>query len=158
MISTRVATPDDARLFFDWRVDKLVVAQSFNTEPIEFSRHKKWFEAKIADPYASLYVFQLDGEDAGQARFDQVDNAAEISYSLAARFRGRRLATPLLDSAIKKFLHDSPHITKLIAKVKHDNAVSNRVFEKLAFTLLPSTDSEADSEANNTFQLTVERQ
>ncbi len=149
MITTRPATAQDARLFFDWRNDKLVAAQSFNSDPIEFSQHETWFRAKLANPDARLYVFRYRGADAGQVRFDKQGNQAEISYSLDAEFRGKGLASALLKNAIERFGKDEPGVHHLIAKVKKDNVASNRVFEKLAFRLLPADSPDSD----NTFEL-----
>jgi RimJ/RimL family protein N-acetyltransferase len=151
MISARPATPADARLFFDWRNDKLVAAQSFSSDPIEFDQHKNWFESKLADPDSHLYVFQSDDRDAGQVRFDQDNDSALISYSLDAGFRGKGLATPLLQCAIDTFCRENPVVRTLIAKVKKDNTASNRVFEKLEFDLLPAQGTD------NTFELTIHK-
>ncbi len=149
MISTRPATLADARLFFDWRNDKLVAAQSFNPDPIPFDQHKNWFAAKLAHPDATLYVFLSQNRNAGQVRFDKDNDSALISYSLDAAFRGQGLAAPLLQCAIEKFCSENPMVRTLIAKVKQDNAASNRVFEKLGFDLL------ATEGADNTFELTT---
>ena len=144
MIDIRQATADDVNLYFNWRNDEVVAAQSFDSNPIDFELHRLWFEKKLAHPNAFLYVFLHCGVDAGQVRFDCRRSQADISYSLANGYRGRGLATPLMLQAIHRFNRDCPTVNTLVAQVKPDNIASVRVFEKLHFQLCEQRQSVAN--------------
>ena len=68
-----------------------------------------------------------------QVRFDIEGSSATINYSLDAAFRGRGLATAIVDTAIRTFREEFGDVETIIAFVKPDNVASCRVFEKLDF-------------------------
>jgi RimJ/RimL family protein N-acetyltransferase len=74
------------------------------------------------------------GIPIGQVRFDRRDTAFEISYAVAPPFRGRRLGSAILRSAIDAFHAERPGHT-LIGQVKIDNPASLRIFEQLGFSV-----------------------
>jgi spore coat polysaccharide biosynthesis predicted glycosyltransferase SpsG/L-amino acid N-acyltransferase YncA len=140
-IRLRKATTNDCRRYFDWANDPAVRQQSFSSEPIPYEQHERWFAAKLADPAEHLYLLSLDGQPMGQVRFSLTGERGEtaiISYALAAPFRGRGLAAPMLERAIAQLAADQPTVQQLLGYVKNTNEASRRVFTSLEFYARPT--------------------
>ena len=140
-IRLRKATADDCRRYFDWANDPAVRQQSFSSEPIPYEQHERWFAAKLADPTEYLYLLSLDEQPMGQVRFSLTGERGEtaiISYALAAPFRGRGLAAPMLERAIAQLALDQPTVQQLLGYVKNTNEASRRVFTALEFFARPT--------------------
>ena len=133
MLSVRKATESDLQQFFDWRNDPAVVAASFSQGEIAMQDHRPWFLRKLASDDCGMYVVEHDSAPAAQVRFDIDGTDATINYSLDAAFRGRGLATAIVDKAIRRFREEFAEVETIVAFVKPDNIASCRVFEKLDF-------------------------
>ena len=132
-ISLRPATAADCRQYFDWANDPAVRQQSYNSDPIPYEQHQRWFAAKLADPAETLYLLSYDNQPLGQVRFSTAGEEAVISYALAAPFRGRGLAAPMLERAIAQLATERPALRRLLGYVKNSNEASGRVFAALDF-------------------------
>jgi len=140
-IRLRKATADDCHRYFDWANDPAVRQQSFSSEPIPYEQHERWFAAKLADPAECLYLLSLDEQPMGQVRFSLTGERGEtaiISYALAAPFRGRGLAAPMLERAMAQLAADQPTVQQLLGYVKNTNEASRRVFTALEFFARPT--------------------
>lgn len=140
-IRLRKATADDCRRYFDWANDPAVRQQSFSSEPIPYEQHERWFAAKLADPAECLYLLSLDEQPMGQVRFSlrgEQNEQAIISYALAAPFRGRGLAAPMLECALLQLAAERPKVQQLLGYVKNTNEASRRVFTALEFLARPT--------------------
>ena len=77
----RRADENDSQLLWDWANDPDVRTVSFSTEPIPWERHLQWFNAKLADPDAVLYVaIDPEGTPIGHVRY-QIDGARAASQA-----------------------------------------------------------------------------
>ena len=132
-ISLRPATAADCRQYFDWANDPAVRQQSYNSDPIPYEQHQRWFAAKLADPAETLYLLSYGDQPLGQVRFSTAGEEAVISYALAAPFRGRGLAAPMLERAIAQLATERPALRRLLGYVKNSNEASGRVFAALDF-------------------------
>ena len=137
----RPATAADAQLYFDWANDPITRQQSFNSAPISWENHVAWFNRKLADPATLMLVFEVkSGDPIGQVRFEkQPDDEVIIGVSLDAFFRGKGLASTLIQAAIsagREHWRNSAeagtaiHIT---AYIKPENVASIRAFERAGF-------------------------
>ena len=131
MIAVRAAVPADRRIVFEWAIAPLTRAMSFNTAPILWEDHCRWFDAKLDDPATRLLILEHDGRAAGQARFDLADERATISVALAPGARGRGLSTPAIIAALAAL---PMSVTGCDAFIKPDNTRSIRAFERAGFT------------------------
>jgi RimJ/RimL family protein N-acetyltransferase len=127
----RLATMADIKLYWEWVNDAQVRKNAFNESFVEWSEHQKWFEESLYSARLILLVIERDKIPIGQVRFDKEGEHYKIDYSLAEQFRGKNLAVPLLNSAIK-FLKRI-HSFVLIAEVKNSNHASLKVFKKMGF-------------------------
>jgi RimJ/RimL family protein N-acetyltransferase len=129
--TVRLATMEDIKLYWEWVNDAQVRKNAFNESFVEWSEHQKWFEESLYSARLILLVIERDKIPIGQVRFDKEGEHYKIDYSLAEQFRGKNLAVPLLNSAIK-FLKRI-HSFVLIAEVKNSNHASLKVFKKMGF-------------------------
>lgn len=129
----RQATVGDCRLIFDWANDPDTRANSAVTEPIEWDGHVEWFEHKLADPNAEIWIVENgEGMPLGQVRFDVGGDEAEIGIMVAAEHRGSGLGTQVIEQATREFLARRAGVT-VIAHVRHHNEASQRAFVKAGY-------------------------
>jgi L-amino acid N-acyltransferase YncA len=106
---------------------------SFRPEPIPWEEHERWYERVLGDPQVLLMVGEAWEAGAwvpvGQVR---MDGDGTVSLGLESRFRGRRLAGPLLRTGVLVARARKPG-RKLFAHIKHENAASRHVFEQVGF-------------------------
>lgn len=141
-------TKQDCDLVFSLSNDPLVRACSFNTNPIEYEQHCKWFAKTVSDSNI-LFFLVFEGEDfVGQIRFNrnsEVSMDCVISLSITERFRGKHIARQFIELGIEEMHNKWYGITTIVAEVKSDNAASNALFIKEGFKLVSSV---------NTYKLT----
>ena len=138
----RPATENDCALLFRFRNEALVRAMSFHTEEIPYEVHADFFEKLMREEDRKQYILEVDEEPAGQLRIRQCENplngeftAAEISYSIDPRFRGKGWGTLLLKQAGTKAEESFPEAALLIGSVKPGNKASMKAFEKAGFQI-----------------------
>ncbi len=124
----------DVQITFQWANDSELRSQSFNSDPILFENHETWFNRKINDSSAFLYIFEYKNLPIAQVRFD-VGEEATISYSIDRHFRGRGWGHIVVEKAIERFQHEREigKPNKIVGYVKLENLSSNIIFEKLGF-------------------------
>lgn len=136
----RKANSLDKKIVYEWANDSDTRKNSFNTEPIPWENHEKWYQ-KIMDSMKSketeksvLFICMDFMIPVGSVRIDKKEEGiAEISYTVAPDYRGNGYGQKmiiLLENEIKK---NYPEINILAAEVKNDNLASSRIFEKLEF-------------------------
>ncbi|MDO6391113.1 UDP-2,4-diacetamido-2,4,6-trideoxy-beta-L-altropyranose hydrolase [Pontibacter sp. BT731] len=132
-LNLRKAIPQDLHLLFDWANDPEVRRHSFNPEPILLENHTRWFQSKLDNPDAMLYLAEADGEPAAHIRFDIHGSTATISYLIGADYRGKGLGHTVLLKGIQQLLHDRPDVQLVEGLVEQQNKASVRSFEKAGF-------------------------
>lgn len=129
----------DCDLVFSLSNDPLVRACSFNTKPIEYEQHCKWFEKTCADSN-TLFFLIFDGDNfVGQIRFNRDSEQSTeciISLSITKEFRGKHIAGEFLELGINELKKNWKNIKSVIAEVKDENIASNKLFEKEGFKLV----------------------
>jgi len=132
-ISLRSAEDCDCRLLWEWANDPLTRAMSFSSEPIPWEAHVSWFQAKLADPKAIVYIAaDMHGQPVGQLRFLTGEDRATISISLVPEWRGRGLALEIINVGVEKFFRMS-NVRAIDAYIKPGNAASLRLFPRAGF-------------------------
>jgi RimJ/RimL family protein N-acetyltransferase len=129
----------DARFLFRLRNDPVIRQNSFQQGQLRFADHRAWLEARLTDPKRRvrfwIALFVSPGRapvPMGQVRFDRDGHPgrAEISIALAAAFRGRGWAAPLL----RRALGCTPSsVERVLARIRIENAVSLHAFLRVDF-------------------------
>ena len=135
-ICFRLAQQNDCRMLWEWSNHSSIRQASFSVAQIDWDSHVHWFNRKIINPDCYYWV-AVDGynKPIGQVRFElnqATTEEAVISVSVAPKYQGHGYGQPLIKSASRKLLMQTPveHITAFI-KIK--NIRSIRTFEKAGF-------------------------
>ena len=127
-IFLRSAEYDDLDLLFKWANDPVVRASSFNTDPIPYESHVKWFKEMMEDATVLQYILMDDDTPIGQIRLDTYGDKAEIGYSIESEHRSKGYGHKILQLVVGEIKMNHPEIKTLISKVKADNTASNKLF------------------------------
>lgn len=139
----RRADREDVELFFKWVNEPAVRANSFNTEPIPWENHQKWFEKVLADAEVRIYVLMHDNLPVGQVRLVFEDSKWQISYSIVSAYRGQGYGKRILQLAENELISNGRNGEKLFAEVKAHNMASQRIFNSLGYAESKSNHSNA---------------
>ena len=143
LIELRPVREDDARLLWEWVNDSVVRASAFNTEAIAWDTHVGWLAARLANPFAHLYLASdAEGTPLGQVRFEgrgtgHESATSELSVSVAPAFRGAGWGPALIDVAVRR-LFEETSVQGVLARVRPENARSQSAFEDAAFVRDPA--------------------
>lgn len=146
-LRVRYAKLDDEALLLEWANDPITRRNAFSSETISEETHRYWFRSRLREIVGCrLYIVEThDGVALGQVRFEQVDCAWRIDYSLAPHLRGRGLGRPLLEAALSALREDAPS-ARVFGQVKNSNQSSCRVFESLGFKAKTKRESAVEYE------------
>lgn len=133
MMRLRPAQLQDADLLFKWQRDKDVRRWSFSKGPENLDRHIDWFRAKLADSDSSILICETEsGEPVGCVRRDRTGSHVTCGLVIDPSFRGRRLASLVLQWAIERWTKIDPNLA-LDAWIKPENEASRRCFRQAGF-------------------------
>ena len=138
-LGVRRAEAADEGMLLEWANDPVTRANGFNPNLITPDEHHRWYLLKLRDRDCRFYIVEALGTPVGQVRFDREGPDWTISYALAPPFRGRRLASRVLEAAMAK-LSSGGEGGLLLALVKGQNVASRRVFEGLDFAASSDAD------------------
>ena len=130
----REATKDDVDLIFNWANDDDERRFSFNPQKIVYEDHCRWYEKKLNSDDTSIYVLMCDDTPVGQCRLDVEEQDALISYFIDKSYRNRGYGKRLLNLVADKVVDDYPMVSCLVAQVKTENILSQKVFLSLGYT------------------------
>lgn len=126
--SIRLATIDDMKKVFELSNDDVVRANSINKEKIKWEDHVSWFENRIKKTDEPFYIVESEKNDfIAQVRFDKKEEIT-ISISIAEAFRGKGLASKIINECVKKAGCD-----EVVAYVYDTNVASIKTFTKAGF-------------------------
>jgi RimJ/RimL family protein N-acetyltransferase len=127
-ITFRMATQEDAMLYFNWANDVEVRKNSFHTTAISYEEHIRWFNAKLISGKCFFYLFSnIEGVPIGQVRIETYPEETVIGISLDGMFRGKGLSVKILRMATSHYLNWHPN-EKIFAYIKCRNISSYKSF------------------------------
>ncbi len=130
-LALRPAEAGDCGFYFALVNDPDVRRASFQSAPIPWVQHRRWFDAKRTAPDSHLWVMTAGALPVGQLRLDRKDPYTYIDYSLDPLVRGRGWGRAIIALGLRRiFESESPVIR---AEVKGGNVASRAIFEKLGF-------------------------
>lgn len=134
-LCARPACLTDEALLLRWANDPLVRQRSFISKPITATDHRRWFYRRLRNwDRAKTYIAQTqDDLPVGVVRFDDTGSGWEIGISIDAAARGHRLGACVLKAAMDSLRAVLPPKAALFGRVKHENAQSQALFERLGF-------------------------
>jgi len=129
-LNLRRANPEDVDLLFNWVNDPITRAMSRSSASIPWETHKIWFEAKLQDDNAVIWIGMVEDQPVGQVRVDHTGAGAEVDVSVDAEHRGRGIGTALLKALVALSPFGG---TLLYAEVKRENLGSIGAFLSAGF-------------------------
>lgn len=144
MLELRPVHRDDCQLLFSWVNDLDVRAGSFDSAPISWDQHLKWFEDRLDDDaWFGFIVMDETTKPIGQVRFDITRGDAVISLSLAPihRGNGRGVKVIQLGTAI---LFDKTDVKVIHAYIRPGNVPSIRAFRRAGFQFREPTTTKGE--------------
>ncbi len=129
MIYLRKATMQDMDLIYEWANDSVVRINSFNSYPIQYDTHVKWFNRIMSDESVLQFILMDDDTPVGQIRLNIEGDEAEIGYSIALLYRGKGYGHKVLQLIAEEVKARHQEIKCLVAKVKPENIASSKLFE-----------------------------
>lgn len=131
-IRLRRADPADMEQIYRLANDPVVRENAFTPEPIALVDHARWYATRLASPDTVFFVLDLDGAVLAVARYDRVEDEAEIDVAVHPAFRGRGLGERILRGSVPAaFVALS--VSRLRAVVFARNAASRRCFTRAGF-------------------------
>ncbi len=138
-LQARIANADDVILMYGWANDPLVREMSLNQGTVPLDTYKRFFSVLRHDTDVLLLIVEGLENDVwlpvAQVRLHK-DGA--ISVSVAADYRGKRLASPVISTALD-FAAEVFTLDMVIARIQHRNIASIRAFEGAGFTFSRET-------------------
>ena len=131
----RRAVDSDVRRVFEWRNHETVRRSSLYTGELDWKGHQNWFLNSLKNPDRHILIGERDHVPIGVLRFDVAGNQAEISIFTDPNLTGQGLGSQLLQQGVIWCKQHIPALRELVAKVRQENLVSMRLFEKTGFTV-----------------------
>ncbi|MBZ0104042.1 MAG: UDP-2,4-diacetamido-2,4,6-trideoxy-beta-L-altropyranose hydrolase [Sulfuricella denitrificans] len=132
-IELRRATEDDERKLFEWRNAPETRRHAFDSNPIAWEDHVRWFRATLTNADRRLLIGEIDQEAVGVLRYDLAGDYAEISIYLVPGHSGRGLGTALLREGSMWIRLNLPQVRHIRAKILPDNLPSRKAFAKAGY-------------------------
>ena len=132
-LDVRNASLEDSKLLFQWANDPTTRSQSYNSEPIQFQDHIKWYSSKMAEPNCYIFIFEINGEPVGQIRYQLIKNEYVLGYSVNNEHRGKGLGTSVLMRGSMALKKERGNDIKIVGHVKHENLASVYAFRNCGY-------------------------
>jgi len=132
-ISLRGVQANDMQDLFNWRNHPDIRKNFFNTKPISWDEHKRWFKEKIGDSKTTIYMAYCQAQKIGTVRFENKENAIKTSVLLSPDYIGKGLGAEIIRIGTDRFIKDKSPTKPIIAEIKKDNIQSIKAFQKAGF-------------------------
>ena len=139
----RAAKKGDTRRVFEWANDPVTRAASFQSEPIQWKHHIRWFECSLESPKRYLFIAEYAGIPTALLRFDRHGDGSDwsiatIGVNVSPSERGKGLGTELLRHGTA--LAGRLSIGCIHAEIRSENVASRRAFEKAGYVYAGEAD------------------
>mgnify|MGYP001604517659 CR=1 FL=1 len=129
----RNADKNDAVDIFKWRNHPDVRKNSFNTNPILWEEHEKWFKKKLAESDIAIYTVCCRDKKIGAIRFEDKGEAVKVNIMLNPDFLGKGFGSKIIRLGTEKFIKERQPDKSIHAEIKKDNIASIRAFQKAGY-------------------------
>jgi RimJ/RimL family protein N-acetyltransferase len=132
----RRAGPADCRRVWEWANEEAARAASFSSDPIPWSDHEKWFDARLREERCRILIAcDADDREIGYVRMEAEAESddATISICVAPERRGRGLGRRMIERAMAAADAWQPD-RRVHAYIRPENAASARAFAAAGFS------------------------
>ncbi|MBV9573583.1 MAG: GNAT family N-acetyltransferase [Acidobacteriales bacterium] len=132
-VTLRPALIADAEMVFSWRNDPFLVARSSSGRTVTWEEHRRWFESAVSGNQRKMFIVLVDGDPAGQVRFDPVDRGiCAISAYLLKPYTARGLGVTAIRQGCDVIFKEWG-VAEIRACVREDNPAGCSGFLKAGF-------------------------
>jgi UDP-2,4-diacetamido-2,4,6-trideoxy-beta-L-altropyranose hydrolase len=133
LVTLRPAGAEDCRRVWLWRNDEETRRASFDSSPIPFETHERWFHESLQSSRRKILIVIAGDTPSGVIRLDIAARQAIVSIHLAPECRGHGLGPAAL-GAVSELAFGEIGLHCLLAAIKPDNHSSLAAFGKAGFT------------------------
>lgn len=134
-LKIRTAQEKDCKDIWLWRNTHHARRASFQSDPIAYADHERWFERKTQDPKAVLWIAETAQEKVGHVRYEIDAGKATISIVLNPKFYGLGLGAQVIAMADRKLLKSTQGAYNIQAEIQDHHTVSVRAFTAAGYKL-----------------------
>ncbi len=132
-ISLRLADRSDRKDIWLWRNNTDTRKASFDERRIPFREHERWFNSKIADNNARIYIAEKGVKKIGVIRFEFGNKRINVSVNLNPVFFGKGFGPGIIKLGSNKFMSEINKAKQIIAEIKKDNLISQKAFARAGY-------------------------
>jgi|CXWL01.1.fsa_nt_gi spore coat polysaccharide biosynthesis predicted glycosyltransferase SpsG/RimJ/RimL family protein N-acetyltransferase len=134
-ISLRTAQNSDCRDIWLWRNTHQARRASFQSEPIAYEQHERWFERKTKESQSILWIAQSGKDKIGHVRYEIDGDRAAISIVLNPRYYGMGLGGKVIRMADQKFVNTGKCSCVIHAEIQDHHLASVGAFVSAGYRL-----------------------
>lgn len=135
----RCVSVQDEQTLFEWANDPVTRKNSFNSEPISWDTHQRWFKEKLNSPDTYIWMFECQNISCGWVRIEKMEKIFKLSCLIATPYRGQKLGSLMLKMALSNICTMLPGVT-LVAYTVPGNIASCKVLQRAGFVLTSEDD------------------
>ena len=135
VLALRAAQHSDCRDIWLWRNTHQARSASFQSAPIDYVNHERWFENKTKDSQSILWIAQSGRDKIGHVRYEIDGNKAVISILLNPRYYGMGLGSKVIRMADQKFVNTGKCSCVIHAEIQDHHPSSRRAFASAGYRL-----------------------
>ena len=130
-LNLREVKKSDWKVLLEWRNDKITRQNSFNSDLVSVSEHKKYIKNTITNPNRTLLILEYNQIPVGTIREDKLEGGGEfeLSYTISPLYRGKGVGQIMMS------LYLIEQKGTFLCEVKEENISSIKMIEKLGFKL-----------------------
>lgn len=132
-IRLRPAASDDCGRVFQWRNHPDTRRYAFDSFPISWDEHLRWFSKTISSSDVILLIGEIDSNPVGVLRYDLKGQKVIVSVYVVPGLSGMRIGTHLLKMGSSWIKENYPDVRKIIAEILPQNIPSIKAFQKAGF-------------------------
>lgn len=130
-LTLRKCTQNDIDIMYKIANDPTVRENAFNTAPIIYENHVKWYKDSMDNAKRKMYIAEDSGTIVGQIRLDIQKDKSVISYAIEKENRNKGYGSEVLK--LIKIEAMKNNISMLEGLVKKNNIASIKAFRKNKF-------------------------
>lgn len=135
-IKLRKVSNSDSKIIWHWRNEPKVRKYFFNSAPVSWNEHQKWFIDRLKDPLSKIYIATYRKKKIGVIRFQIQKSVANVSVNLNPKYLGKGLGQLTIKQGTKKFFTALSNKTSIVANIKKGNIASQKAFKKAGYNLI----------------------
>lgn len=123
---------EDIKLVYQWYKDPVTRSMSVNQKAVAYKTFLAKFKLAEETAFIMPKIYKVEGRKVAFVSFDNVAiGEVEININMNPEERGKKLSSVIIDTAVKNAFNQG--MNKVYARIKQENIISIRAFEKAGF-------------------------